>query len=102
MRDKKIISDLQDPRGWTLENNPHPPDPSMRLYHFSKDGTHWSDWFEWLEDGSTICHNCIQRAKYGSGNCVDGGDYFICLPKDVREGRKPYTPPKRTVQSKLL
>ena len=92
-------NDIKDPRGWTIENNPHPPKPYMRLYNFNKDGTHWSDYFEWFPDGTKICHSCILRAKHNSGNCVDGGDYFICLPKDVREGR--VKPVKRTVQSKL-
>ena len=98
---KMVISDLKDPRGWTLENNLYPPDESLRLYHFKEDGTHWSDWFEWLPDGTKICHNCISRAKYGSGNCRDGGPYFICLPEDVRTGKVPYKKPVKTVQTKL-
>ena len=102
MRNNKVISDLKDPRGWTLENNPHKPSPNIRLYHFKKDGTHWTDWYEWLPNGETICHNCILRAKHGSGNCRDGGDYFICLPKEVREGKVEYKAPKRTKQTKLM
>lgn len=91
---------LKDPTGWTVENNPHPPKPYIRLYHFNSDGTHWSDWFEWDDDKIIKCHSCIQRAKSGSGNCQDNGEYFICLPKDVREGKRKL--PKPTVQSKLF
>ena len=97
----EIIPDLKDPRGWTVENNPYPPDPTIRLYDFNKDGSHWTDFFEWLPDGTRVCHGCIERAKYGSGNCQDNGDYFICLPKEVREGKVPYKKPVRTVQGKL-
>lgn len=96
-----VNTNLQGPRGWTLKNNPYPPEPSQRVYNCTDEkGTHWSDWFEWLPDGTKICHTCIKRARYGSGNCQDGGEYFICLPKEVREGKK--TMPKRTVQSKLV
>ena len=83
---EKVDDNLKDPRGWNIKNNPHPnewvTDPT--------DEKDWRNWFEWDEDSlhPTVCHNCIKRAKIGSGNCQNGGDYFICLPKDVRDGKK--------------
>ena len=102
-RNDKIISDLVDPTGFTVENNPHP-------YPLEADalgggaGYDWKAYFEWDKDGiePIKCHMCLKRAEVGSGNCRDGSDYFICLPKDVREGKRPYIPPRRTKQSKLF
>lgn len=96
-----VIEDLKDPRGWTKENNPHPAPDSVRVYP-EPDGSHWTDYMEYIDYDNLICHNCIARAKIGSGNCVNGGEYFQCLPKDVREGKKPYVKPKRTKQSTLF
>lgn len=102
MRNHKIISNLQDPEGWTVENNPHPAPNNMRLYHFDKDGKHWLDYMEYFGVGKYICHTCIKRAKYGSGNCVNGGDYFQCVKTGRREElRKKYTQ-KKDVQTKLM
>jgi len=97
---KMVISDLKDPRGWTLENNPFPCD----AVDDPTDETDWRNWFEW-EDGCikpSACHSCISRAKIGSGNCRDGGQYFICLPEDVRTGKVPYKKPIKYVQSTLM
>ena len=100
MSRNKVISNLQDPRGWTIRNNPHP----NKYVHDKFDETDWRNWHEWDKNSfhSIACHTCILRAKYGSGNCMDGGDYFICLPKDVREGKVPYRKPVVTKQSKLM
>ena len=101
MRNTKIISDLKDPEGWTLKNNPHPAPSHMRVYP-NNDGSHWIDYMEYFGVGKYVCHNCIKRAKYGSGNCLDGGDYFQCVESGRRdELRKKYSQ-KRDVQSKLM
>ena len=94
----KVISNLQDPRGWTIRNNPHP----NKYVPDRFDETDWRNWHEWDKNSfhSIACHNCIARAKIGSGNCMNGGDYFICLPKDVREGKRKL--PKPTKQTKLM
>lgn len=92
-----VIEDLKDPRGWTVKNNPR-PNPSID----QDDELDWRNYFEWDWIHTVVCHSCILRAKYGSGNCQDNGDYFICLPKDVREGKVPYKKPVKTVQSKLV
>ena len=98
----KVISDLKDPRGWTVENNPHKWKYPVDERNRDKFGYVWQDFMEFEEDGVHIkaCHACIKRAKYGSGNCVDHGEYFICLPKEVRDGKRQM--PKRTIQSKLM
>ena len=96
----KVISDLEDPRGWTIRNNPHPntsvSDPL--------DEDDWRNWHEWDDRSykSIACHMCLLRAKIGSGNCLDGGPYFICLPEDVRTGKVPYKKPVITKQSTLM
>ena len=104
VRNNKVISDLKDPRGWTVENNPRPRDfydTPHKLKYGSED---YRDYFEYDKEGlfEKVCHMCILRAKYGSGNCRDGGDYFICLPKEVREGKVAYVKPVVTKQSKLM
>lgn len=98
MSRNKVISNLQDPRGWTIRNNPHPNKYVTDRF----DETDWRNWHEWDKNSHhpIACHNCIVRAKIGSGNCMDGGDYFICLPKDVREGKRKL--PKPTKQTKLM
>ena len=99
-----VKSDLTDPTGWTVENNPHPyPYPESVMSPDAGSDYDWKLYMEWDDDGIHVikCHKCISRAKIGSGNCRDGGEYFICLPKDVREGKVPYKRPVKTVQSKL-
>jgi len=93
----KVISNLTDPTGWTFNNNPHP-----NIWSNPNDESDYRNWMEWDEDSThpIRCHLCIARAKIGSGNCIDGGDYFICLPKDVREGKRKL--PKPTKQVKLM
>ena len=100
MSRNRIISDLEDPCGWTIQNNPHP----NKFVSDPLDEDDWRNWHEWDKDSfhTIACHNCIVRARIGSGNCVDGGNYFICLPKDVREGKVPYRKPVVTKQSKLM
>lgn len=96
----KVITDLEDPDGWTVENNPHPAPSSVRIYPDSN-GEYWTDYMEWFGVGKMICHNCIKRAKIGSGNCQDGGPYFQCVTSGRREKlRKKYTE-KKEVQTKL-
>ena len=98
----KVISNLQDPDGWTVENNPHPAPDYSRVYP-DKDGTHWLDYIEYYGTGKLICHNCIKRAKAGSGNCLNGGDYFQCVKTGKRsELRRKYSEKKRDVQTKLI
>lgn len=100
-RNNRVISDLEDPDGWTVENNPHPAPDYVRLYP-EKDGYHWTDYMEYFGVGEYICHQCIVRAKHGSGNCIDGGEYFQCVTTGKREElRKKYTK-KKYVQSKLM
>ena len=98
---KKVINDLKDPEGWTRENNPHPAPDYMRLYP-NRDGSHWTDYMEYFGNGEYICHACIRRAKFGSGNCQDNGPYFKCITSGIREKlRKKYTK-KKQVQTKLI
>ena len=90
-------NDILDPTGWTTKNNPHP-----NKYADPTDENDWRNWHEWDEDSfkPIKCHMCILRAQHKSGNCVNGGEYWICLPRDVREGKRKL--PKPTIQSKLL
>ena len=84
-----------------MENNPHPAPSSLRVYPDSN-GEHWTDYMEWFGVGKMICHNCLKRAKIGSGNCQNGGPYFICVSSGRREKlRKQYTK-KKEVQTKLM
>ena len=101
MRNPKIISDLKDPEGWTVENNPHPTPQHLRVY-LNTDGSHWTDYMEYYGIGKYICHNCIRRAKVGSGNCIDGGDYFQCVKTGHREKLRQKYSQKREVQTKLM
>lgn len=97
---KKVISNLEDPEGWTVENNPHPAPSCIRIYP-DTNGEHWTDYMEYFGQGKMICHNCLKRAKIGSGNCQDGGKYFQCVTSGRREKlRKKYVE-KKEVQSKL-
>ena len=97
---KKVISNLEDPEGWTVENNPHPAPACIRIYP-DTNGEHWTDYMEYFGHGKMICHNCLKRAKIGSGNCQDGGKYFQCVTSGRREKlRKKYVE-KKDVQSKL-
>ena len=98
---KMVISDLEDPDGWTLENNPHPAPDYVRVYPNS-DGTHWSDYMEYYGVGKMICHNCLSRAKIGSGNCRDGGEYFQCVVSGKREELRWKYEKKREVQTTLM
>ena len=82
---------IEDPTGWTVENNPHPckyhdnPNPKVT----KRKGYDWKDYYEFDEDGMTPvkCHMCLKRAEDNNGNCMDGGEYFICLPEKVRRGK---------------
>ena len=91
---------ISDPTGWSINNNPNP----NKYVSDPTDPKDWRNWHEWDKDShhSIKCHNCIRRAELDNGNCVDGGEYFICLPKEVREGKVPYVRPKKTVQSTLF
>ena len=97
----RIISDLKDPDGWTKENNPHPAPNYCRVY-LDRDGSHWSDYMEYYGHGKYICHNCIRRAQHGSGNCLDGGDYFQCIRTGKRAKLRQLYSQKKDVQSKLM
>ena len=67
-----------------------------------KNGYHWTDYMEYYGQGEYICHQCISRAEYGDGNCIDGGDYFQCVRSGRREElRRKYTE-KKEVQTKLM
>lgn len=91
--ESKVVENIQDPTGFTIHNNPHP----FEGIPISEDD--WRCYFEWKDDmiNPLKCHNCLQRAKVGSGNCVNGGKYFQCMPKWM--ARKKI---KKTVQSKLM
>lgn len=95
-----IDNDLKDPTGWTLKNNPHPwnecgDDPTYR----ADDEYDYRNYHEWKPNGNGVlgCHQCILRAKYGSGNCIDGGPYFKCF----HELGRPIQPVKTLKQSTL-
>lgn len=77
---------MKDPSGWTVENNPHP-------YPEQLPPDDYKNFFEWDDDGffTIKCHSCVRRSEVGSGNCMDGGEYFICQKNKV----------KKTIQSKL-
>ena len=107
---KRVKPTLKDPSGWTVENNPHPY-PYDRLLHDHEDrfGYVYKDFFEYTEDAMTvICHSCIHREMYKSGNCIDGGDYFRCTRdghraeaiKKFKEAQRRLNE-KRTVQTTL-
>jgi len=99
---RKVNRNIKDPTGFTIENNPYPY-PGEADPNGGRAGYNWKQYFEW-ENGPvqpSKCHMCLKRAQHGSGNCLNGGEYFICLPKDVREGKKPYKKPVKTKQSKL-
>ena len=98
---KMVRSDLEDPDGWTVENNPRPADETLRVYPDS-DGEHWVDYFEWYGFDKKICHGCLQRAKYGSGNCRDNGEYFQCVRSGKRERLRREYEKKRDVQVRLI
>ena len=97
----EVILDLKDPDGWTVENNPHPAPECCRVYN-DKDGSNWIDYMEYFGVGEYICHTCIARAKHGSGNCQDGGDYFQCVKNGKREKLRRKYSKKRDVQTKLM
>ena len=102
MTNNEIIRDLKDPDGWTVENNPHPAPDYVRSYPNKKNGYYWTDYMEYYGNGEYICHQCIVRAKYGDGNCIDGGDYFQCVKSGRREElRRKYTM-KKDVQTTLM
>lgn len=101
MTNNEIIPDLKDPDGWTKENNPHPAPDYVRLYP-DKDGGHWTDYMEYYGHAKYICHRCIVRAKYGSGNCIDGGDYFQCVKSGRREELRRKYEEKKDVQTTLM
>lgn len=92
---------IKDPEGWTIENNSHPAPDYIRLYP-EKDGTHWTDYMEYYATGKMICHACIIRSRYNSGNCRDGGEYFICVKNGEREKLRKKYEKKRDVQTKLI
>lgn len=56
---------------------------------------------EYYDYDKLICHTCISRAKIGSGNCVDGGDYFWCVRTGHREELRRKYECKTEVQSTL-
>mgnify|MGYP006872985394 CR=1 FL=1 len=97
---EKVIENLQDPDGWTVENNPHKAPDYMRMYP-DKNGFHWIDYFEYFRSGEMICHSCIIRAKYGSGNCLDGGEYFQCVESGKRAKLRKKYEYRKSVQSTL-
>ena len=111
-----VREDLVDPSGFTPENNPHPPNETMisyaRLYNKGKSDEDLDCfYFEYDLDGwdHVICHMCLLRAKYGSGNRLDNGEYFHCLRNpEVVKARKErvkkfYGPKeKKFVQAKLI
>ena len=101
MNRKKVKSDLEDPDGWTLENNPHPAPDYVRVYP-NTDGSHWSDYMEYYGVGKMICHNCLKRAKHGSGNCLNGGEYFQCVTSGEREKLRRKYEQKKEVQTTLI
>lgn len=101
MTKNKTVIDIEDPEGWTVENNPRPPDECIRLYP-DRNGDHWVDWFEWYGYNKTICHSCIKRARGGHGNCQDGGEYFICVKNGRRAKLRREYERKKDVQSTLM
>ena len=43
---------------------------------------------EYKGNGKHICHTCIRRAKFGCGNCQDGGQIFSMYLWPPRKKRK--------------
>lgn len=107
---------IVDPSGWSVENNPHPPneivvETAKRYNRRKSDDELDVFYFEYDRDGwhHIVCHCCLLRAKYDSGNCMDGGEYFKCLKMDdVVKGRMKRLEesygekPIKTVQSTLF
>ena len=80
--------ELKDPTGWTVENNPNKWQFPVNEVEKKMKGYVWQDYMEFDENGMPIkCHACLIRAKGDNGNCINNGEYFICLPKKVREGK---------------
>lgn len=98
---KKVKSDLEDPDGWTPENNQHPAPSSVRIYP-DTNGEHWTDYMEYYGIGKLICHTCLKRAKIGAGNCLDGGEYFQCVTSGKREKLKRKYESKHEIQTTLI
>ena len=100
--ESKVNNNLTDPMGWTIQNNPFPHE----MIADTTDESDYRNWFEW-ENGivqPSVCHMCLKRAKSGSGNCQDGGEYYApCLEKKLKilEERKNGKP-KKTYQSTLF
>lgn len=97
---KMVISDLEDPDGWTLENNKYP----NKFVSNPLDPDDWRNWFEWDKESTSpvICHNCLNRAKIGSGNCQNGGEYFLCVTSGKRERNKRKWIKEHEVQTTLM
>lgn len=96
----KVDLNLFDPMGFTIFNNPHP------LEDYLVDEYDYKCYHEWDEYGvePVVCHNCLLRAKIGSGNCVDGGEYFApCIDKKLKLlEERGKGKPKVTYQSTLF
>lgn len=74
---------------WTPSNNPHP----NKYVSDTTDEDNPLNWYEWDKNSyyPVKCYGCIQRKELGTGNCVDGGEYWICREKK-----------ERTIQTKLI
>lgn len=97
---KKVRSDLEDPDGWTLKNNKY----RNKFVEDPLDPDDWRNWFEWDKDcvKPVICHTCLSRAKIGSGNCQNGGEYFICVKTGQRERNRRKWISEHQVQTTLM
>ena len=80
--ESKVDEHLVDPTGFTIWNNPH---PSKFVKEIDEDNMEC--YFEYDEKGlyKKECHCCLYRALSGSGNCQDGGPYFQCMPRRLKE-----------------
>lgn len=94
MNPDKVVLDIVDPSGFTPENNPH------KYYDYDNitDIYDYKRYFEYDETGifHRKCHQCLIRARIGSGNCINGGQYFQCMDEYLKKRKV-----KRTVQSTL-
>ena len=91
---------IEDPDGWTLKNNKHPNenvnDPT--------NPDDWRNYFEWDKESYApiVCHSCLLRAPIGSGNCINGGEYWLCVRNGTREKNKKKLNAKKDVQTTLM
>jgi hypothetical protein len=89
-RNNRVISDLTDPDGWTVENNPHPAPPHDRVYPNS-DGSGWvvstdpeyKQW-TWQETYQYYVISNDGESEYGDGIKGTSRTIYIGKPSNMK------------------